>query len=168
MAKKLGPIDLVNNLEKVANEIVEDMAYEISFAVLKQYNHVIDMFYADYPPSGKKLSYRRTYSTYEAAHNHDDVSMGVSYVPGGFEAGVRISSENIKGEPYLGNMSTETVFLRTFQYGIHGYSRFGVMNPTPKMFMDDWWKSFKTGGSIKKIQDRCARTIFRKYGINYR
>lgn len=165
--KKLKPIDLVNNLEKVAQEIANDFAYELSFEILGQYNHVIDMFYADYPPAGRKLSYRRTYSTYEAAESFDDVSKGIKPIPGGFEVGVRISSDNIAGKRYYGG-SNEEVFVNTFQRGIHGFPWFGMMSPSPKQLMDEWWASFKKGNRIQKIQDESVSRVFKKYGIDYK
>ena len=101
----------------------------------------IEGFYNDYTP----VRYRRTYSTYLASDMYNDMN-NYTFNPveggDGAEIGLHASSSNL-GNPYRAH-DTEWVFKRTFEKGIHGFTRYEA---------SEWDKQKKWSKVLKKKKD---------------
>ena len=106
-------------LSKAKKEIEKIIAQEVSYEIEAGFEKIIDAFYADYEP----VVYERTYSTYLASSNANDLSR----VENSNRGGIIVAGSNIPGQPYYNHwgvnkgksMNTEWVFERTYN-GIHG------------------------------------------------
>lgn len=163
-------------------------AVEIEARLREAYVYAIDRFYDDYYPK----KYERTYSTYAAAdfiNSPEDLwysgghkveaGYGASHVrrtDKGYDAKIEISSDFIPGNPYRAKAGKEWVFGRTWEKGIHGYTRNDVigtnktrdrytrwkvnqkdaprvMKKPPKRLMDSDFKKIAKRKNIKPIVD---------------
>ena len=160
------PNNIEKKFKKIANKIVHEMAYDIFFEIESAYERIVDKFYDDYAPK----YYNRTYSIYKASNAYESFSIGVNHKGktgsiDGYEIGIRVSSDNISGNPY--SEDKETVFDRTFVHGIHGFAKehgkYVITNPSPKLQMDEWFKDFKTDRKkIEKIKQDAMKRALRR------
>lgn len=166
-------------IDKAIAETIESSRKKIVERIESQWESCIDQFYSSYNPT---ILYHRTRSTYRASEAYGDLG-NHTFNPIGdnaAEIGIRIDSENI-GDPY--HADPEWVFTRTFEKGIHGFTRTEAiewsnyyvivngkkyfywrrpktipkkMDQPPKSLMDKWFKRFKKN-ELKAIVNECFK-----------
>jgi len=144
--------------KKITDKILREMTYNIMFEIESAYERIVDKFYSDYSTK----YYNRTFSIYNASNVYDDYSRGITKTSNGYQIGIRVSSDNISGNPY--SRDKEWIFSRAFVEGVHGFSKDDDSSknfktippktyPSPKEQMDEWFNEFKSdNGKLQKIK----------------
>lgn len=153
--------DFLEMLKSLTKTALKASATILNYRLEKKWEQFIDEFYESYEPS----LYDRTGSTYEASNMYDKNLPELknnrlawkwkSINPtknNSIIAGIEIDYKNIGDNPYKADL--EWVFNRTFEEGIHGYTKEEALshswsfrnnqdplNPSPSKRMDIFFKT---------------------------
>lgn len=125
------------DIRKKVQQAMADAAYDIAFDIQAAYESSIEAFYNDFSPS----YYNRTYATYTGSDSAENYSKNIKVTDKDFRAGIHVGSEFVQAD-YKDPI--DYVFSRTYEEGIHGTSRNGVMSPSSKILMDNAFKNIKS------------------------
>lgn len=129
MSKKNDFIDIAE-IENKFDRVLSMTADDVGFQIEQAFETAISKFYSDYDPS----SYDRTDSMFLLSSGYNDYST-LSKKNGKFryEAGIRVSPDNVPGNPYAKNprhgipVDPAFVFDVSYLKGIHGFNRKNVL-----------------------------------------
>lgn len=113
--------EIIKEMEEKLKAVARETAKEVQSLIEAEYVSTILEFYNDYQPR----SYHRTEYTFYGSNKYDGPARHArNTVPAykdGFIGGISVSADYIPENPYRAD--TEWVFNRTFEKGIHGYTR---------------------------------------------
>lgn len=179
------PKELVNNINTCVRHIRNDIAKQVALDLKDEYRNVIYKFYNHYTPR----SYSRTYETLLASNLYgygNDYRKITILKSNSCSIRFQVGSSFIDGTPY--RASTDWVYSRTFEEGIHGWIPYTINNiiskrvnaqtagwmlnvtqpkqplsPPPKAQMDKWFRKYKSEANLARICKPITKANMKKY-----